>query len=884
MLDTTLLRGAASLWLLTTLLLPRLALADSVLRAEQLTVDNWAVLRPQGPDAIAGMGDWALTNGRLCAVISHLDHESGMTAWGGILVDLGHCGAGNDQWLMSHLLPNMDTQSLTRPHSLRTGFGADSAYIVVQGQQQGLRLESRYQLELHQTDTLTVVHTVTRIGPGSELNTLATMFLHPSRALTPYALNTDQREYSLGFDWLQVDRSDERVMLRAMQPGDLTVFMGADGLQAPVSYGVKLDGITRRTPGEDDQVLEGFTITGSDYSLFGGLAEMPVAGARKPGVWEFLQSRWMDLEQGESLEMRFSILVKPDTNVAQITNEYYQGAVISGRLQPANGRLLLSDGQGHPLTTVTPAADGHFRVRVPQDVSEVVARHVAVGHSSEYRWRLDAAAPDSGELEVGVLSGSSAAQVKLPTGYAMRLTFKGVEGTPDPSIGDDFSGANSAGKTWDNGVQTNSVSLAGIAGDPAEVLLPAGAYQVYASRGLEFSVTTAELTVAAGDTTALVIDWPLRVLDTPGLVSADLHVHSAISFDSSMPLQERVRSFAAMGAEILVATEHNRIYDYSELVADMGLADQITLLTGVEFTGMAYTQATPTTNGHSNVFPLRYKPREFSGGLPRHEGVRLRDLMQWTREQSPDALFQLNHPRVKNAPDPGLAYFDHLGVGQAFDPEQALTADSNLALLEPNAAGLRDADFDLLEVLNGTDIELYRLVREDWFSLLRQGLRPVGTANSDSHKSAALVAVPTNYVSMEMGTSVLATQASMLAGLRAGRVIGSNGPQLAVLIENEQGEVATLGDTISGQTLSLQVAVDAADWIPLDTMVVYLNGGVFRTVPVQAGDRVDLALPSDISGFVVVEVTGTPDATYRAVLPDFTPLAFSNPIWLVGDG
>jgi hypothetical protein len=33
----------------------------------------------------------------------------------------------------------------------------------------------------------------------------------------------------------------------------------------------------------------------------------------------------------------------------------------------------------------------------------------------------------------------------------------------------------------------------------------------------------------------------------------------------------------------------------------------------------------------------------------------------------------------------------------------------------------------------------------------------------------------------------------------------------------------------------------------------------------------------------VVEVSGSPDARYRAVLPDFVPLAFSNPIWIDAD-
>ena len=58
-------------------------------------------------------------------------------------------------------------------------------------------------------------------------------------------------------------------------------------------------------------------------------------------------------------------------------------------------------------------------------------------------------------------------------------------------------------------------------------------------------------------------------------------------------------------------------------------------------------------------------------------------MMQWTRARSPDALFQLNHPRVRDVPDPGLAYFDHLGVGRAYDPGKPLDAESNRALIEP---------------------------------------------------------------------------------------------------------------------------------------------------------------------------------------------------------
>ena len=220
---------------------------EPVLRVEQLNAGNWEQLHPGGPDAIAGYGDWALSNGTLCAVVSDLDHESGVTAFGGILVDLGHCGAANDQWLMTHLVPNMNTRELVRPHSIHSGTGAGGAYLTVVGRHQGLRLESRYQLDTTRPDTLQLEHTVTRVGEGEALNLLGTMLLHPGRAITPFTLSTGAREYSLGFDWLHVDRSDNAVMLAAMQPANLQVLMGADGMGPPISYGVLLgSGVSSR--------------------------------------------------------------------------------------------------------------------------------------------------------------------------------------------------------------------------------------------------------------------------------------------------------------------------------------------------------------------------------------------------------------------------------------------------------------------------------------------------------------------------------------------------------------------------------------------------------------------------------------------------------------
>ena len=49
-----------------------------------------------GPKAAAGIGDWYLSNGVVCAAISDTEHESELSTGGGALIDLGFCGRNDD--------------------------------------------------------------------------------------------------------------------------------------------------------------------------------------------------------------------------------------------------------------------------------------------------------------------------------------------------------------------------------------------------------------------------------------------------------------------------------------------------------------------------------------------------------------------------------------------------------------------------------------------------------------------------------------------------------------------------------------------------------------------------------------------------------------------
>ena len=87
--------------------------------AERLTGNNFETRRVGGPQSIGGRGDWALGNGEICAVVSDVSHEAFFTANGGQLVDLGHCGAHDDQWTAIQLhLRNMRPEQAIATQSI----------------------------------------------------------------------------------------------------------------------------------------------------------------------------------------------------------------------------------------------------------------------------------------------------------------------------------------------------------------------------------------------------------------------------------------------------------------------------------------------------------------------------------------------------------------------------------------------------------------------------------------------------------------------------------------------------------------------------------------------------------------------------------------------
>lgn len=870
--------------------------AHAQLHAERLHAGNLAALRVAGPDADGGLGDWALGNGTLCAVVSDADHESHLATRGGILVDLAHCGRAEDQWSALQPLPNLSPREAIPIRSVRAEREAGEARIRVEGEGAGLRMELVYALGAARPGELRVRARVERVAEGPRLFALGWVALHSSGQLRPFTLSTRTPERSPGFAHPEVDTDSVLSLVRGLVPADAHVLVGGDRVPPGVAYGLRIAAARRERGGGGADETPVLHVSGADFTLMGALARPPWIGAagEPPGWLSLAQMPLMDLAVGDALALELVIWLGGRGDVASAGDVLLADAPrVVGRVDDPDARVHVRTAGGAPVTQVRPGADGALSFRLPAGRYEATALAPG-GRRASRTFEVSGDGGDLGRIAVG-----APARVVLPRGETLRLVFRGRDGTPDPRLGDDLLGFRTGEREVRASPLTSTVSLAGIASDPPTVTLPPGRYRVIATRGPEFDVSEASLELGPGETEALAIAAPERAFQTPGWIAADLHVHSGHSFDSSLPLADQARAFAAQGAEVLVSTEHDRVVDPRPVIAALGLAERVAGVVGVEVTTTVTGGESPHTIGHSNAFPLTPRPDAYRGGAPRAEGRRLRHVLADLRRDAASPLLQLNHPRPPAGRSGGLYYLSHLAVaGEPYDPALPLRAFPNRVLIEPDPeSGLRDLDFQAMELVNGTELGSYRRLLADWTSLLLQGERRTATANSDSHHAWEVVGIPRSYVRVPDDRPGALDPAAFAAAVREGLVVGTTGPLLDAHLEGPgirhlaagaaspgDAEAVGIGGLASGSEGTLVVDVRAAPWVPVSGARVLVNGDavVRRPLPGPGPFRVPLRFAGD--AFVVVEVSGPAEGVYAELLPGTRPLAFTNPIFVDADG
>ncbi|MBY0398715.1 CehA/McbA family metallohydrolase [Myxococcota bacterium] len=882
------------------------------LAAGRISFESFAARQVGGPDADAGIGDWFLGNGTICAAVSDPAHESPLSPRGGVLIDLGHCGRSDDQWAVLQPLLNLAQSEIVPVESILSGQDEQSAWLQTRALYHGVEILTTYRVDLATPTALAIAFRARRLTAGDRLFGLGAIALHAGGQLAAFSLSRQNLAISRGFAHPPNDRSSTRRLLASLVDADVTILVGGEA-GPPISYGIERLAATLAAYGTKS-ALSSFTITGGHYTLQNALANPPWFGAAsgRPGLSQLAQIPFMDLEEGAELAVDYRIWVGERADVASVTDRLFSGeAWASGRIDDPDSIVHVALEAGAPISAVRPDATGAYGLRLPPGRYVARARGSA-GRSVQTAFEVPGAAASPALAATAAVPVASAAaadpptpvasspvaipplalgapgRIALPKDFTGRLVFLNADGSGPVRFHASLFGFAVGEEPVPSGIEADHLDAAagaegtpGRTAEPVIAELPAGRYRVIASRGPEYAIAEAEVEVRAGATSRLDLRALARSAPTPGWIGADLHVHTGQSFDSSVPEARQIEAFAASGAEVLVSTEHDRIFDPRPAIAARGLAGELVGVTGSEMTSAFEGGDAPYTSGHLNVFPLEAEPNAFRRGAIRLEGRRLRDVLAELRARPAPPFVQINHPRPSPAYTSEDTFFATLGVaGEPYDPSQPFTAWPNSVLVEESARhGVRDLDVEAVELMNAESVERYRLIRADWLSFLLQGERLVATANSDSHRLGQIVGLPRTYVRMENDRVDGFDEAAFMRSLRAGRAYGSTGP----LIDVRLGE-AEIGELHAGSKGVLELRVHGADWIPVAEWRAYVNGALVHRAPIARGESASLPLVFTKDAFVTVEVQGPAEGVYRDVLPGFVPFAFSNPIFVDVDG
>ena len=463
---------------------------------------------------------------------------------------------------------------------------------------------------------------------------------------------------------------------------------------------------------------------------------------------------------------------------------------------------------------------------------------------------VDFALPDNGTLTVTVTDENGLA---VPA----RITVVGIDPSPEPTAaGDSLPGFGGATLGLFNDVNDNETfglvafeytGADGIASFEVEN----GDFHVYASRGTEYSAWSTALpsesgpvTVPAGGSVNLAAQIA-RVVDTPGFVSSDFHVHGIASADSQVSDIDRVEGFAGEGVDNIVATDHHVHKDYKPAAAAAGLSSFVTGTIGEEITTFDY--------GHFNSYPVTIDATLPSGGstdwavaappgddFPSKGSYNLAPadiftLATTNAQSTAETTVQINH--IDSHFGPVM-----INTSLAGSPDDMTVADRATRRLDPASPPLGQLffDFPALELWNGYDRGHQDEFFDDrigiWTNLLDQGLDPTGIFDTDTHTFRNLRqagARTWTATSAGLDTPATMTPGEVGTSVDAGRAVGGQGVyvQPRLLANDGSGGVADLTWTGSTSVVStngdvtLELTIQSPAWAQWDTVDIYSNAG-----------------------------------------------------------
>ncbi len=424
------------------------------------------------------------------------------------------------------------------------------------------------------------------------------------------------------------------------------------------------------------------------------------------------------------------------------------------------------------------------------------------------------------------------------------------DGTEDPSPPDERLGENRPR----DGVR----KTAWLRDGQMDIPVVAGTYDVQAYRGFRHELDrqdSVELISGQTTTVALVLE---EAYQTPGWISADLHVHASPSLDGKCTVEERLLTVATSDLQVHISTDHDHINTYAPAATAMGLDPWLLTLPGDE--------VSPTLRGHFNAYPVDPDPLQQNGGAPRwwEYFVSTTELFAIIRDRIGDeAVLQVNHGRGSGM----FAYSDFdAATGEPGDPDHFC------------------AEFDTMEILNSKGYDDAQQLQQDWCAMLDLGYRPTAVGVSDSHTRLPGPGKARTYIASLVDEPGALDRSRLVADLKAGHAQVTGGPFIE--LEAESGDISVgPGDTITvdGQLL-LHVTVKAPSWMPVDEIRLYGAGCELLETLEPDSPQAPLWFDGEFTvnpqedGYYFVEVEGSTDM--GPVWPGGHPYAMTNAVFV----
>jgi hypothetical protein len=411
----------------------------------------------------------------------------------------------------------------------------------------------------------------------------------------------------------------------------------------------------------------------------------------------------------------------------------------------------------------------------------------------------------------------------------------------------------------------------------AQVKLATGRYTVYAGRGFEYGIDSAQVDLKSGAAEKVKLSIR-REVPTDGYVACDTHVHTwTYSRHGDATLAERMMTLAGEGIELPIATDHNLQVDYEPAAKEAGVRGYFTPVMGNE--------VTTSSVGHFNVFPVPAGAKLINWRVRDWDAVS-RNIAEVARDEP---VIILNHAR------------DLHGGFRPFDPKR------HIAVAGEDLDGWK-LPANAMEVVNSGAVmtDPMRLV-QDWMGLLNRGLTVTPVGASDSHDiSRYIVGQGRTYVRCDDADPGNIDVRAAVRSLREGRVLVSYGLLADIAVVTPEGRFGPgeLARVPKDGPVEVELRVLGPAWTRASKVTFYSNGFKVREQdittpqgrPEPAGvkwqgrwtvrPRHDAHLVAVVTGPGVAQPYWPTGKPYQPTSPEFAPyvMGISGAVRVDADG